>query len=131
MNLRNNYIRLADELIREQRFEEANLVMDRCMEETPDEKIPYDYFSLNFADGYMRTGEDEKGIAIYNRTLDHLDEQLDYYFLFTGEFAQVYDMDKRQNLALLQKIIQSARQYNQDELLERSSEIFDRYFDQF
>lgn len=131
MNLRNNYNRLAEKLIAEKRFEEANLLMDRCMKEIPDEKIPYDYFSLNFADGYIKTGEIDKGIAIYNRTLDHLDEQLDFYFRFTGDYAKSYDMDKRQNLALLQKIIQSAQQHNQDELLERSTEIFDRYFDQF
>jgi hypothetical protein len=55
---------------------------------------------------------------------------MDFYFRFTGSRAEAYEFDKRQNLALLQRIMQLAGKYGLEELEARTSELFDRYFDQ-
>jgi len=129
MNLRSNFGRLAKALIDEGKNEQANLVLDRCIEEMPDENIPYDFFSLTIAGAYFEIGEIEKGNAIFNRSMDHLEEQLDYYFLFTGDFAAKYEFNIRQNLALLQKITQETRKVQQDEIANRASSLFEKYLD--
>jgi hypothetical protein len=129
MNLRSNFGRLAQTLIREGKRKEALQVCDRCLEELPDEKVPYDYFSLTIAEVYLEAGELEKGNAIFDRAIDHLEEQLEFYHRFTGAHAEKYDFDKRQNLALLQRIIQVTSRYQQQEIEDRANGIFEEFLD--
>ena len=129
MNLGSNFGRLAQSLIRAGDTEAALATCDRCLEVLPDEKIPYDYFSLTIGEVYLEAGEEGKGLAIFNRSVDHLEEQMDFYFRFAGARAEAYDFDKRQNLALLQRIMQLAGRYELEQLEERSSGLFERYFD--
>ena len=108
MNIRNNFYRLADALIKEGKNDSAKVVMDYSLEIIPDEKVPYNYFVMPVAEGYYKIGEMEKGNEIYNRMIEIFDEQLNYYFSFTGKRAKTYEFEKQQNLAMLQKMMQVA-----------------------
>ena len=55
VRLRNRFVRLADELIRQGDNKRAKMVLDKCNELTPHEKIPYDYFSIAMANSYYQT----------------------------------------------------------------------------
>ncbi len=128
MNLRINFNRLADGLIKEGKYEQAKLVMDKCLEEVPDHKVPFDYFSLPIADGYCKIGDKETGSAIYSTMLDHASEQLDFYFRFTGKNAKKYEFDKRQGMAILQMIMNDSNKYELDEIFDRASGMFENYY---
>jgi hypothetical protein len=129
MNLRSNFSRLATALIAEGKLDSANQVMDRIMIEIPDKIVPYDYFVLPIAEGYFVTGKPEKGAEIFNRIIDIMDEQLNYYFSFTGKHSAKYDFNKQQNLAMLRKIMQVAKSKKQKEIADRATATFDEYYD--
>jgi hypothetical protein len=129
MNLRSNFSRLATALIEEGKLDSANQVMDRILIEIPDEIVPYDYFVLPIAEGYIITGNPEKGAGIFNRIIDIMDEQLNYYFSFTGRHSEKYDFNKQQNLAMLRKIMQVAKSKNQKEIADKATSTFDEYYD--
>ena len=131
MNLRNNFFRLSDALINENKYDSAKVVLDRCLEEMPDKTIPYNYFTMPMAEGYYEIGEMEKGNEIYSRMIEIFDEQLTYYFSFSGDRRNLYDFEKQQNLAMLQKLIQISGKFEQDEISKRASEVFDPYFNAY
>jgi len=129
LNLRNNFYRLADELIEEEKYDSARVVMDRCLEELPDETVPFDYFVTPLAEGYYKIGDFEKGNELNLRLIEIFDEQLAYYFDFPEKLQKEFDFEKQQNLALLQRIGQVAGKFQQEEVAQKASEVFDVYFD--
>ncbi len=129
MNLRNNYFRLSDALIKEGKNDMARIVMDRCLEGMPDESIPYNYFVTPLAEGYYKIGDFEKGNELNIRLIEIFEEQLAYYFEFPAKIQKKYDFEKQQNLALLQKLTQVANQFKQEEVADKASEVFDVYFE--
>jgi len=128
MNLRNNFYRLADVLIKENKLDSAKIVMDRCIEAIPDESVPYNFFVMPIAEAYYKIGEIEKGNEIYNRMIDIFSEQLEYYYSFDGKRRNYYSYEKEQNLAMLQKLIQVSTRFEQDDIAQKASEAFDIYF---
>jgi hypothetical protein len=129
MNLRSNFSRLASALIEEGKLDSANKTIDRIMIELPDEIIPYDYFVLPIAEAYFETGNPEKGAEIFDRLIDNMEEQLEYYFLFKRNYVKKYNPDKQQNLSLLNQIRQIARKNDRVELTNKASEVFEKYYD--
>jgi len=128
MNIRNNFYRLSEALISEGKKDSAKIVMDQCLKVVPDNVVPYDYFIALMINGYYEIGEIEKGYEIASRLTDIMDEQLNFYFSFTGRFADKYDFEKQQNLAMLQKIMQDAERHKIEGIESRAAEIFDLYY---
>ncbi|MCD4730803.1 MAG: DUF2723 domain-containing protein [Bacteroidales bacterium] len=131
MNLRNNYFRLAEPLIKEGKYDSARIVIDRCLEEMPDENIPFNFFVTPLAEGYYKIGDFDKGNELNNRLIKIFEEQLAYYFDFPVKLQKKYDFEKQQNLALLQKISQVAGRFKQEEVVTKASEAFDIYFEMY
>ena len=131
MNIRSNFYRLADALIKEGKNDSAKVVMDYSLEIIPDEKVPYNYFVMPVAEGYYKIGEIEKGNEIFWRMIEIFDEQLDYYFAFSGSRSKTYDFEKQQNLAMLQKMIQVSNRFKQEDVANKASEVFDVYYQMY
>jgi hypothetical protein len=129
MNLRSNFGRLTNQLIKEGKLNDALLVMDRIMQEIPDEVVPFDYFVLPMAEGYYKIGKPEKGQPIFNRVIDIKEERLEYYFQFTGKNKDTYDYEKQQSLSLLRQVILIAQRENIRDIEERAAGVFDKYYD--
>jgi len=131
MNLRSNFYRLAEELILENKYDSARMAMDRCLKEMPNESVPYNFFIMPIMEGYYEIGDFEKGNMVANDLLANFIEQLDYYFAFKGELAEKYEMDKQQNLAMLQRLIQVTSRHGQDEISDQASRACDLYFSMY
>ncbi|MCD4745969.1 MAG: DUF2723 domain-containing protein, partial [Bacteroidales bacterium] len=131
MNLRNNFYRLANALIQEGRKDSAVKVLDKCMEVMPDKSIPFNYFVLPIAEAYYEVGEIDKANKIVERLIDIFDQDLGYYFSFTGKKAKQLDSDKQQSLALLQRLSQVTLQYDQADIAKKSGDIFDMYYNMY
>ena len=131
MNIRSNFSRLAEALIDEGKMDSARMAMDKCLDVLPDEVVPFDYFILPIAEGYYEIGDMDKGNEIFQTMISTFDEQLEYYFRFTGKWADVYSSDINQNMAMLQKITQTADKYKQTETKNRSKEVFDKFYDAY
>jgi tetratricopeptide (TPR) repeat protein len=128
MNLRNNFYRLSNALIDEGKNEKAGKTIDYCLQEIPDESVSYNYFILPMVEGYYKIGETEKADKLAFRMIDIFDEQLEYYFLFKGDRAKMYDYDKQHNLSMLQRLMQVASQNKAEEVSEKVTEVFDLYY---
>ena len=68
-NLRNNFARLADALLREGKTDSAIAVLDKCIEVMPDHSIPYNFFMTPIAEAYYRAGQQGQDSLVHKRQL--------------------------------------------------------------
>lgn len=76
---RMNYARLAKQLAEEGKNEKAIGVLDRCMEELPLEKIPYDPYVADLIDSYFAAGAIDKAVEMTMDFRNYYFERLDYF----------------------------------------------------
>ncbi len=116
VRLRNRFVRLADALIQEGDNSRAILVLDKCHELTPHEKIPYDYFSLAMASSYYQLNAADKANAIMNQYGDICDAYLTFYLDQKPEFIQNIQNDIQYSLSMVNRMTEISRVYNQQQL---------------
>lgn len=128
VNFRNIFQRLAHALIREGKTEKAIEVLDRAMEVMPERNVPFNYFTLLLAEAYYAAGAPEKANPIVERMLEKEEQNLRYYFSFTGRKANLIEPSKQESLALLQRLNHAASIYEQADINQRASAIFENYY---
>ena len=79
MNLRNNFVRLANELIKEGDKDRAVKVLDRCLEVMPATNVPFNYFMLGIMEGYFAAGNTEKGTLLARELMNMYEAEV-YWF---------------------------------------------------
>ncbi len=128
-NFRNIFQRLGSALVRENKLDSAIAVLDRSVEIMPERNVPYNYFALFTAEAYYEAGAMDKGDEIVSRMVDIFEENLRYYFSFTGRRAGLVESQKQDALAIMQRMFFVTRQHGQEELSERAEQVFDTYYD--
>jgi hypothetical protein len=128
MNMRNNYGRLALALIRQGHQDSAIMVCDKAVEMMPDEVVPFDFFLIPIADAYFAAGATEKGNQISERLYVYAEENLAYFFGFSGSKAEKMDRYQQQYMAYLQEIMKLAEKHGRQDLFNRSKALFDEYY---
>ncbi len=128
-NYRNNFARLATELIKDGDFERAKKVLDKCMEVLPEKTIAYDLIMFNFIDNYYKVGEIEKANSIALRMFEISDNDLAYYYNET-KFGESLN-EKNQSLLAVRDIVNSAKTYKQDEVSKAGEVVFNKYIEIF
>lgn len=58
-----------------------------------------------------------------------MNEQLEFYFKFQGNWAKAYDTDKQQNLSLIRQVMQVTENQGQKEVSVKAQIAFDKYYD--
>jgi hypothetical protein len=79
MNLRSNFDRLAQNLIKEGKQEKAIKVIDYSFKMLPDNNVPYSYFVIQLADAYYKAGESAKPDKILTKYANILHDELNWY----------------------------------------------------
>ena len=108
-NFKIMFFRLVESLINEQKFDKAELAVDRVYECFPQNIIPYDYFDLFFARCYVLCNNDravKKGIALFNDYIEQLQRENAYYAKFKGNKAAFVSNEYNRNNSLLSEIYQ-------------------------
>jgi len=150
LNYRNIFTSLAEQLIEENKIDSAVRVLDRVMEMLPEENIPYNVPNLFIAESYFAAGskikenakrkeiyenqgnkELEKGKAISKRLLELNDQNLKYYFSFTGKQANLLEREKSRALGIIQRIQHIAERHEISELADKAEMMFEKYYDLF
>jgi hypothetical protein len=109
IRLRTRFIMLADALISTGDTARAVKVLDRCIELTPDNKIPFDHTIIQIANAYYTCNRFEKGNALVKTLGDKCSAKLAYYIDQKESFIQsindqiIYNFQIMQNLALVSK----------------------------
>jgi hypothetical protein len=121
IRLRMRFIRLANELIAKNDFEKAEKTLDKLIEITPHNKVPYDYFIIGAAEAYFRINKIDKANAILNKVLEIGTTHSDYYLSMDAKYRQLIRQEIATQFQIMNQISQLAGQYNQTEIAERAA----------
>jgi hypothetical protein len=128
MNFRNNFARLANALLNENKTDSAIAALDKCFEVMPEKTVPYNYYVYPLAEAYYKAGSFDKGNVISERLIEISEKELKFYFSFNNKFANAIDKDKQFALGILQRINQIAGRYQQTEVAKKAEELFNNYY---
>lgn len=78
MNLRSNFTRLADALVKEKKLDSARTVLDHCQRVFPERNVPYNIFMIRFPEIYYATGDDESARFLIHQLLRVYEQELRY-----------------------------------------------------
>jgi len=119
MDIRSIYHRLAYVLIQENRNDEAIEVLDRCIQEIPDNKVAYSYKMIPIIEDYFVLGETDKAMAIANQIFENFNQQIEYFNQFDADKKALVENDIRISLYVLQSLYFIADDYQQTELSQK------------
>jgi hypothetical protein len=125
---REGFARVAKELIREGRNEEALKALDRGLEVLPSPKIRYtDANTYPFIEAYYALGEMEKGDKLLTDYATVLMEYMEYYLLFDGYKANLVEGEIRNRMDSLTELYYLAAFTKRNDL----TEWFNKYYRTF
>ncbi len=109
IRLRNRFIQLANELISRGDTARAIQVLDRCMELTPDNKVPYDHTIIQVANAYYQCNRFDKANKLVTSLSEKCNRKLAFYldqkpsFISSINDQIIYNFQIMQNLAVISK----------------------------
>jgi tetratricopeptide (TPR) repeat protein len=116
---RPSYLRLAQALMQKHRYDSAVQVMDRGLSYFPNQKFPFDYYTIQWAVFYYQAGATEKANQVINTIYNRYLQDLKYYDKLQPRFLSAYTNDVRMALATLQQMAQVTNQYKQTALFKK------------
>ena len=128
MNFRNNFARLANNLIIQGKKDSAIAVCDRCIKVMPEKTIPYDYFILPIAETYYKAGKIDKANKITEKLIYRYEQELRYYSLFENEDVEKVKNEAQRALSVIYRINRVTTKYKQEILINKSDEILKKYY---
>jgi hypothetical protein len=119
---RQNFMRLAQALLDENRIDSAVAVTDRFMEIFPNEKFPYDRFTTPFTEVYYEAGLFDKGNELVRTIANNYMADIAYYDDQQPAIAAYYQEDREIAMIILQRLAMSARVYEQQDVADEINE---------
>ena len=126
IRIRNKFARLAHELNNEDKKQKAIETLDRIMELTPHNQLPYDIWVLEIITQYYRAGATDEANALVDETAKYIKNEMDYYFGLNQPFANAVSREKRLSLHILHRLSQITKQFDQNERAKN----FERYLNE-
>ncbi|MGD9556637.1 MAG: DUF2723 domain-containing protein [Mangrovibacterium sp.] len=131
MNIRNNFNRLAESLIKEGRKDSAIKVLDRNLELIPHTVVPYNYFSQEIASNYLAAGAREKGKDLLTQIFSTYQHELDYYLALDPKFMASVDEEIQRILYFMREMSMIAMQNGETEMAKEMTEKFSGYLKRY
>lgn len=125
------YMRLAKVLAEKKDFERAVNVLDKCIEFFPNEKIPFDYYMLQYPDIYYICGAMDKGDNVVRIIAQTATENIEYYGSLSKKLQVYYVEDLRDSMAMLNHLADVTRRYGRTDISATLKKKVDDYWDQF
>jgi hypothetical protein len=118
-----SFLRLAQQLIAENRIDKARKVVDKAMAVIPDDTIPYDQVSAGFIGALFDVGEKEKALDSARAMAVRSDENLSWIKEKDGG----RNRDVNTDLFILQSIVRECRRAKQDKEADRFEAVFKKH----
>jgi hypothetical protein len=129
VRMRSRFVRLADALINQGDNSRAIMVLDRCNELTPHEKIPYDYFSIAMANSYYRCNAIDKANTIINKYGDICNSYMVFFLDQDKDFIQSAKNDVQYTLSMLSRMSEVSRINNQKNLSQKLDSLLNYHYE--
>jgi MFS family permease len=126
-NFRNNFGRLALELIKENKKDSAKIVLEKCQQILPDTVLPHNIFSLALVDCYMQLGDTIQASTIRNKLMNNVFDDLDYYVSLGKNYENYLVYEKQVAFYVLDELRRQAYMENKKEFLARLEEKIQYY----
>ncbi len=115
---RQNFMRLAQALLEENKLDSATSVADRFQEIFPNSKFTYDMYTIPFAEVYYEAGATERANQVVKTIAKNYQAEIVYYDAQTPAIASYYQDNRSLAVSMLQRLSMMARMYEQDTLKE-------------
>lgn len=119
IRIRNNFNRLAQELLKQGKKDSAIQVLDKCMEIMPAYNFKNDLFTLDLIETYYAAGAKEKANAIVADFANTTIQELNYYFSLPPRFLGSLDYELRLSVHYLQRLNEFSRRSGDSELSDK------------
>ncbi len=119
-----NVMRTVQVLIDNEKKAEAIRLMDDFFKHFPNSKIPYDMYTVPFAEYYYKAGATIKANKLVEIYSHNANQELDYYFSFTGQDRENFSEDIQQTLGMLRRLTMLTEQFNQPKLKAKMDSLF-------
>lgn len=132
IQFRKKFVRLAEAWLAEGDTIKAEQVLDRCMELSPNSRLPYDYYisGLNYPDAsgkmisqtgiietYYRCGSTDKANEILLEYMEILQQDLHYFEALSTNLRPRFNNEYFQSRGLFEGLLNLAKKYGQEDLL--------------
>lgn len=126
------YMRLAQALVNRKRGDEAIIVLDKCQEFFPDEKMPYGfYYEGYFPDIYYRAGAIEKGDDVMMKIVANALDELRYYKDLDTKLYGYYEDSIREAISLVYTMANTAQKNKRYDLQQEIQDKLNEYNNYF
>lgn len=129
-NMRNNFQRLAVALLAEGKRDSCLEVLDKCMEEIPPNKVPYDFFSLQIAKVYIDAKAFDKAKPMIKDMADNFADELAYYTGFSNAYFADLESEVRSDLYFMNELVNYSKMIKDEDLTKEIKANFDLYYNQ-
>jgi len=126
-----NYYRLAQALVDENKYDSAIAVLDTCQKYFPNDKIPYDIFAMPVVETYYDAGAFEKGNEAAMVIAGNFQQDLQYYGAQKRAFRDYYDQEIQRAFAVIQQLSMQAKRYGQDETADELDNMLNTELENF
>jgi hypothetical protein len=131
MNLRNNFARLADQLLIEGKKDSALKVLDRCIEVMPNTTVPYNYFNIGIVEGYYKAGVPAKANEMVQILSKSTQADLKYYFSMKGEYKKLVEYEIKKSMMVMQELARLTKQFKQEKMAKDLDVVFKQLFERY
>jgi len=130
INFKNNFVRLAGQLLVEHKKDSAIRVLDKCLEVMPHKTIPFNYYVMPIARLYYSLGEVNKGNNIVMKMAYQYEQELNYFISFPPDIAPSVELEKQKDIMILYETYRILRLANQNDLAKNFEQRFEFFFNQ-
>ena len=120
IRMRIRFSRLANELINEGKKEKAEEVLDRIVELTPHEKVPFDFMMTYVVEGYFRLDKYEKGNVLLEKHQEILEGNLGHWLDKSQKYRERAQESIQFDVQVMMQNLRMAQRYGQMDLAERA-----------
>ncbi len=130
MNFRNNFSRLAQQLIIEEKFSKAKKVLDKCMSLMPGNKVPLNYFVHPIAESYYNINDTDSANKLVSDLYNLYNSELEYFLNFPKHKIIGVQLEILKNLQFYNQLVEIASKNNHPKILEMQQN-FDKHYQNF
>lgn len=116
--LRIHLSRLANALMQEGKTDSAIAVLDRAVEEMPNETVPYNFLVIPIAEAYYEAGADDKANAIVKTLSGIYERELNYYLNLSAGDIRRTQTEISEALSIMERTLDLALTYQQMDLAD-------------
>ena len=112
MNFRNNFHRLAQQLIIESKYAKAQKVLDYAMELMPGDQVPLNYFTHPIVKSYYDINATNEGELLVSKLNEIYTSELNYFFSFSDNKKDGIYLEILKNLQFYNDLVEIATENN-------------------